>query len=432
MSKLALFGGPRTLPRARPQARLCPEYPLAERFAEYVGAAHGLLVGSGTAALVSALLGVGVGPGDEVITVAHSWFCTATSILLVNAVPVFVDVDPDTFTLDPARLEERISPRTRAILAVSLYGQPADYDAILAVARRHGLPVVDDACQSTGAAIGERKLGSVADVTAFSFAGKPLSSSGGGIVTTNDRSFFERAMLGGQHPSFLSTRARDENVARFASTGGYGHNLRIDPQCAATAYQELERLDAMNEARRANARHLSRRLRALACIQVPVERPGSHHVFHMYTGKFDGTALDLTRAEFVDAMNAEGIWTLTYVSSANFLKTTSGEAFDAGPLHRRHLFQELARTGRCGPFQFPAGVRPDYSAGSLPVTERLVDVEFNIPQRHLGPPWGLQTMDLYADAIEKIVENAAEIRDARRRPGGPSRRHHFVVASESD
>src|SRR5690349_21596092 len=93
MSKLALFGGPRAVPRPRPQARLCPEYPLAERFAEYVGAAHGLLVGSGTAALVSALLGVGVGPGDEVITVAHSWFCTATSILQVNAVPVFVDVD---------------------------------------------------------------------------------------------------------------------------------------------------------------------------------------------------------------------------------------------------------------------------------------------------------------------------------------------------
>jgi len=432
MSKLALFGGTPVVPKPRPLARVCAEYPLAQRFAEYVGAKHALAVGSGTAALVSALFGAGVTPGSEVITVAHTWFCTATSILLVNAVPVFVDVDPETFTMDPAKIEERITPRTRAILAVSLYGQPADYDAIMAVARKHQLPVIDDACQSTGAAIGDRKLGSIADVTAFSFSGKPIVSSSGGMVTTSDRSIYDRSMLGGQHPSFIATQARDEQIWSFASSGGYGHNLRIDGQCAERAYQELERLDAINDARRLNARELTERLHGVPQIRVPVVRQGAHHVFHMYTGLFDGTAVDLTRDEFVDALNAEGVWTLTYVSSANFLKTTSGEIFDAGPLHQRHLFRELARHGRCGPYQFPDGVRPDYSTGSLPVTERLATLEFNIPQRYLNPPFDRRTMDLYADAITKVLDNAGEIREERRHAGRLQRRHHFVVASESD
>ena len=119
------------------------------------------------------------------------------------------------------------------------------------------------------------------------------------------------------------------------------------------------------------------------------------------------------------------------MSSANFLKTTAGARFDAGPLHRRHLFQELARHGRCGPYRFPDGVRPDYSAGSLPVTERLVATEFNIPQRYLNPPFDRHTMDRYADAIEKVLENAGEIRDARRSEAKP-RQQHFVTAYESD
>jgi dTDP-4-amino-4,6-dideoxygalactose transaminase len=351
---------------------------------------------------------------------------------LVNAVPIFVDVDPRTFTMDPAKIAERITSRTRAILAASLYGQPADYDAIMDVARRHGLLVIDDACQSVGAAIGDRKLGVVADITAFSFSGKPIVSSSGGMVTTNLRPFYERSLLGGQHPSFISTEAESEEIWRFASTGGYGHNLRMDGHCAARAYEQLERLDLVNNARRANAHHLTGRLRDNPCITVPVERAGAHHVFHMYTGLFDGAAMDVSRDEFVDAVNAEGVWTLAYVSSGNFLKTTSGGPFDAGPLHRRHLFQELARHGSCGPFRFPDGVRPDYSAGSLPVTERLGGVEFNIPQRYLNPPFTRHTMDQYADAIEKVLDNAAEIRDARRRTEGATRRHHFVVASQSD
>ena len=432
MSKLAILGGERTVPKTAPLAQMFLHYPFSQRFAAYVGAEYAVPVGSGTAAIVSALLGAGVRPGDEVITVAHSWFCSATSILAVNGVPVFVDVDPDTFTMDPARIEEQITPRTRAILGVSLYGHPADYARILEIARRRGLVVIDDACQSTGAAIDGKRLGSVADLTAFSFSGKPLSSTGGGMVTTSDRAMFERSLLGGQHPSYIAALAKDPAVWRLASTGGYGLNMRLDGKCAERAYEQLEKLEATNQWRRKNVAHLKRRLAVTPGIKLPIEREGVTHVFHFFTCVFDAAAHPITRDELVDALNAEGVPTMTYVSSVNFLKTPEGEPFSAGPLHLRYLFQELSRTGACGPYRFPDGVRPDYSHGSLPVTERLVEAEFNIQQRFLSPPFDETTMDLYAEAIEKVLRHADDIRAAREQNGGWKRRPTFLVAYESD
>jgi dTDP-4-amino-4,6-dideoxygalactose transaminase len=239
-------------------------------------------------------------------------------------------------------------------------------------------------------------------------------------------------MLGGQHPSFISTQARDESVWRFASTGGYGLNSRLDGKCAERAYEQLLLLDVINDHRRANAHALARLLEGVRGITLPRERKNAHHVFHMFTSLFDSSEYGITRNEFVDALNAEGVPTLTYISSANFLKDAAGNPVEAGPLHRRHLFQELARTGRCGPFRFPEGVRPDYSAGSLPVTERLVDLEFNFQQRCLNPPFDVKTMGLYAEAITKVLDSAGEIRDARNKGALPRRDHNFLVAYESD
>ena len=432
MSKLAMLGGTPVISRRPTMPKMFREYPLTQRFAEYVGVPYALPVGSGTAAIISCLLGVGVEPGDEVLTVSHTWFCTATSILQVGAVPVFVDIEPDTYMMDPAKIEERITPRTKAILAVSLYGHPADYERILPIARKHGLVVIDDACQSVGAGIGSQKLGAIADITAFSFSGKPIVSTGGGMVTTADRTCYERAMLGGQHPSFISTHAREEAVRRFASTGGYGLNSRLDGKCAERAYEQLLLLDTLNAHRRANAQALIELLQGVRGLTLPKERANAHHVYHMFTSLFDGAEYGITRNEFVDALNAEGVPTLTYISSANFLKDASGLPEEAGPLHRRPLFQELARTGRCGPFRFPDGVRPDYSAGSLPVTERIVDHEFNFQQRWLNPPYNRETMTLCAEAIRKVLDNAGEIRDRLVRGALPARNHTFLVAYESD
>lgn len=427
---LALFGGDPVMPAHRPLAKMFREVPLAERFAEYVGARHALPTSSGTTALISSLIGAGVEPGDEVITVSFSWYSTATSILQVGAVPSFVDIEPDAFGMDPARIEERITPRTRAILAASLYGHPADYEGILAVARKHGLVVIDDACQSVGACLGGQALGVVADLTAFSFSGKPIVSTSGGMVTTDSTVYYERAMLAGQHPSFIATHARNPDVWRFASTAGYGGQVRLDGRSAERAYEQLERLESANTCRRANAQALTRRLREIPGIRPPIEREGARHVYHMYTGLFDGSSHGITRDEFVEALNAEGVPTLAYVSSVNFLRTPDGTPHAAGPLHRRALFQDLSRTGRAGPFRLPDGVCPDYPSLVLPVTERCVAEEFNIPQRALGSPFTESTMQGYADAIEKVLSHARDIIAAR----GSDRPRHvpFLMAHESD
>lgn len=431
MSKLALFGGKPQVSTPPQLAGMYREEPFAERFAAYIGSRHALPAASGTGALCAALIGAGVRPGDEVITVSHTWFCTATSILAVGAVPVFADVEPVTFTLDPAEIERRVTPRTRAVLGVSLYGHPARYDLINPIAKRLGLVVIDDACQATGAAIEGRKLGLWADVTAFSFSGKPLVSTGGGAITTDDRMIYERAMLAGQHPSFISTHAKNPAIHAFAATGGYGMNNRIDGGCAQRAFAELEKLDAINEWRRANAHHLVNRLRGLPGITPPTAAPGAFHVYHMFTFLFDGSAHGLTRDEVMAALLAEGLPAIAYIGGANFLKDLKGRAWAPGPLHRRPLFQMLAREGRCGPYILPDGPRPSLEA-PLPVTERLTATEINLPQKWINPPFGRARMDEYADAIEKVMTNLDELRDAKARGALPTGKHNFLTSCESD
>lgn len=429
MSKLALFGGKPSVSPSPQLSKLFPDVPFADRFAAYCGVQFGLPCSSGTSAIMSALLGAGVEPGDEVITVSHTWYCTATSVLGLNAVPIFVDVEPETYMMDPDRIEAKISSRTKAILGVSLYGQAAAYDRINAIARKHGLKTVDDACQSTGAMLHGQKTGALADLSAFSFSGvKPLSSSGGGVVTTDDRDAFERAMLGGQHPSYISMRARNPEILELASTGGYGNNWRLDGFCAVRAFEFLERLDVINAYRRENAHYLSARLAKVPGITPPVQREGAYHVYHQWTGLFDPEVHGISRQEFVDALYAEGVPVSQYVSMRNFVKDAEGRPWTPGPVHRRPLFQRLLRDGKCGPYVLPEGATPDWEA-ELPVTEALSATEFNLGQRDLNPPFGKARMDEFADAVEKVLEHAAEIRDHR--PRGYEAEHHFLVSCEA-
>lgn len=430
--RLALFGGPRAVDPSPRLSSLCEQVPLAQRFADYVGVRHAVPMANGTAAIMCALIGAGVEPGDEVLTVSHTWFSTVTAVLAINAIPVFVDVDPVTFTMDPARVEEKITSRTRCILAVSLYGHPAAYDLLVPMARRHGLTVVDDACQSTGAALHGRRLGAHADITAFSFSGKPIVSTGGGMVTTDHQQMYERSMLLGSHPSYLSTHLTDPELHRLAATGGYGMNLRLDAQCAVRAYEQLERLDVINQARRANAQKLNMLLAGVSGLIVPAERSGAHHVYHMWTMILDEEMTGLTRREFLDALVAEGVPAIAYTSGVNFLKHVDGSPWEAGPVHARPMFQMLRKTGRCGPYRFPDGVRPDYRLGTLPITERLERTEVNIPQRWINPPFADERMERYAEAICKVLANADEIRERCRSERPYAAPHNFLLCHESD
>jgi dTDP-4-amino-4,6-dideoxygalactose transaminase len=254
-----------------------PEVEALEReLAASCQAAYGISVGNGTDALELALRAVGVGPGDEVITTALSFFATAEAIAVIGAVPVFVDIDEATYNLDPALITSQITPRTTAILPVHLYGQPCDMEAIGCVAREHGLKIVEDCAQAIGAKDGGRAIGSFGDAAAFSFyPSKNLGAYGdGGLVLTSDLKIAERVR---------QLRSHGDPKRRFVHET-LGRNSRLDELQAAMLRVKARHLEAWTEARRRGALRYAELLRRhrLEHLHPPVERPGSRHVYHVY------------------------------------------------------------------------------------------------------------------------------------------------------
>ncbi len=244
-----------------------------DEFAAFCHTRHAVGLGNGTDALWLALLGLGVGAGDEVITVPNTFIATAEAISLCGAKPVFVDIDPKTYTLDPSLLEAAITPRTRAIIPVHLYGQMADMDPIMAIANKRGLFVIEDACQAHGAEYKGRRAGSIGHAGCFSFyPGKNLGAWGeAGAVTTNDRALAEKMMM-----------FRDHGQETKYNHAIIGWNARMDGIQAAVLRIKLRRLDAANAARRA---HAARYLEALSGVEGLVVEPAAdygQHVYHLF------------------------------------------------------------------------------------------------------------------------------------------------------
>jgi len=249
---------------ARGRYILGPNLQAFEReFAEYCGAAHGVGVGSGTDALHLALRALDIGPGDEVITSPFTFIATAEAISLVGATPVFCDIDPRTFNIDPAGIEPVISERTRAILPVHLYGQPCDMDQIMELASAHGLAVVEDCAQAVGATFRGRRVGTFGDLGCFSFfPSKNLGAMGdGGMVVTDHPQYFERVEMLRRHGGRV--KYHHEVV---------GVNSRLDELQAAVLRVKLRYLDTWNELRRSHAQRYNRLLSGLTAVQCPAER----------------------------------------------------------------------------------------------------------------------------------------------------------------
>lgn len=242
-------------------------------FAAFCRAQQAIGVGSGTEALWLALLALGVGSGDEVITVPNSFMATAEAITYCGATPVFVDIDPETYTMDPARLEEAITAKTRAIIPVHLFGQTADMDLILEIARRHGLPVIEDACQAHGAEYKGQRAGSLADAACFSFyPGKNLGAFGeAGAVVTNNAALAEKIRI---------LRDHGQHLRYYHSMVGW--NCRMDGIQAAVLRIKLRHLDRANEARRRHAAYYNEALGLQEQIRRPLEAACNRHVYHIY------------------------------------------------------------------------------------------------------------------------------------------------------
>ena len=298
-----------------------------ERFAAFVGAPHGVAASSGTTALHLALLGLGIGPGDEVITVSFTFTATVSPILHVGARPIFVDVDPATFTMDPSGIEAAITPRTRAIIPVSLYGQPADMPAIIEIAERHGIPVIEDACQAHGASLDGRSSGAWG-MGVFSFyPTKNMTTGEGGIITTNDPGFAERTRLLREHG--MRERYRPDIL---------GYNFRMTDVHASIGLPQLEKLPAANARRQAIAARYTAEMRG---VITPAVRPGATHVYHQYTLRVG------RRDEFAEALTGLGVGSNVYYPV---------------PVHRQRPLVELGLGGAV-----------------LPVTERLTDEILSVP-----------------------------------------------------
>jgi perosamine synthetase len=316
-----------------------------EAFASYIGVAHAVATSSGTSALHAALLAAGIGPGDEVIVPSFTFIASATSVSMCGAQPVFADVDEETFTLDPASAEDLITPRTRAVMGVHLFGQPFDIPAVSALCREHGLLLIEDACQAHGSTFRGRRVGSFGQLGCFSFyATKNMTTGEGGMVTTNDAGLAGRIRLlinHGQEEKYLHTHL--------------GYNYRMTDIGAAMGLVQLGKLDALNGKRVANAGYLDEHLTEEGLI-TPSVRPGSSHVYHQYVVKVEKGAR-LRRDGLMQALAERGVGTAVHYPR---------------PVHDQPLYR--GRQGR-GPCPVSAGLAS--SVLSLPVHPLLTESDLS-------------------------------------------------------
>jgi dTDP-4-amino-4,6-dideoxygalactose transaminase len=245
---------------------------LEKEFAQFCGAQYGVGVSDGTSALQIILRAMDIGPGDEVITVSHTFIATAEAIVLAGAKPVFVDIYPDTCLMDVTQVEQKITPRTKAILPVHLYGQTVDMDPLLEIAARHHVKVIEDACQAHGATYNGRRAGSLGDAAGFSFYySKNLGALGeGGFITTSDPEIYRKARM-----------IRDHGSERRYYHDLIGVNGRLDEIQAVVLRAKLAHLTEYNQLRRGHAQKYKKLLAGLP-VAAPTEWEGNEHIYHMY------------------------------------------------------------------------------------------------------------------------------------------------------
>src|SRR5258706_11433085 len=298
----------------------------------YGGCPHAREVSSGTAALFLSLVAIGIKPGDRVLTSPMTWIATAAAAVTLGAEVDFVDIDPETCNLDAGELDAKITPNTKAIIPVHLYGQCSDMDAILAISRNHNIAVVEDACHAVGAEYKGRKAGSMGLTGCFSFhEQKNISTLGeGGMVVTDDPAIFERVALYRSHCTRVygrSTKYCSIDESRFPQGNRFwwqdfddcGYNFRMTDVQGAVGIIQLKKLDALNQKRIENAAKLSAGLQDVPWITLPVVKPSSKHVFHLYPIQIDATKFGRGKDDIIYSMLHErGVKVGTHYTPLHF------------------------------------------------------------------------------------------------------------------
>jgi dTDP-4-amino-4,6-dideoxygalactose transaminase len=356
-----------------------------EAFASYQDARFGVACNSGTTALRLALLAAGIEEGDEVIVPPYTFVATASAVVEANGVPVFADIEPNTFNIDPEAVEQAITSRTKAVIPVHFAGQAADMERIVEIARRRGLMVIEDAAHAHGATWRGKKLGSIGEMGCFSFqSSKNLTSGEGGMVLTS----------GAEHERLLRAY---HTCGRFPERAWYEHHLiggnyRMTEFQGALLLAQLARLESQTQIRNANGLHLNARLGRIPGIRPLTRGHGeTRHSYHLYIFRYDAEAFDdVPRDRFLAALEAEGI-------------PCSG-GYATG-LYAQPLFADRA----FGPFGGARRARPDlrYDPADFPVCEQAcAEACWLFQALLLGTP---EDMNDIARAIEKIYENRAEL-----------------------
>lgn len=346
-----------------------------EKFSQFVGTRYGVTCVNGTAALEIALRAMGIGKGDEVIVPAYTFIATASACMLVGADPVFVDIDPNTYNIDPGQIEQAITAKTKAIIPVHISGCPANMDEIMKVASKYNLLVLEDAAQAHGAEWKGVKVGSIGDMASFSFqASKNINAGEGGAITTNNKKFADMAW------SLM-------NVGRVKNGGWYDHpilgwNYRMTEFQAAILLVQMERIEEQMEKREENAKYLVEGLKKIGGVDPLAPDEGvTKHAYHLFIFRYQGEEFkSVKKDEFIKALNAEGI------------PASSGYV----PLYKFPAILEWPYKGR------------DYKDVYLPATEKACYEEgIWLPQNVLlGPK---EDMDDILSAITKVKDNIDEL-----------------------
>lgn len=328
---------------------------LEEKFAEYIGTKYAIATNSGTAALHIALSAAGIGTGDEVIVPALTFFSTATSVIHNNAIPIFADIDPEIYCLDPNDVEKRMTDKTKAVIPVHLYGHPAEMDSIMEIAEARNLLVVEDAAQAHGAEYKGKKVGSIGHVGCWSFfATKNMTTGEGGMITTNDSDIAEKARIIRSH----GMTSRDDHMV-------LGYNYRMNEISAAIGLVQLSKLDKFNEIRTKNSMYLLKGLKGVEWFGLPRIKPYVKHAFFWCPVQVDEEKLGMKTKDLRARLRERGVEVRhRYVA----------------PLYKQPmLLNQNAYPKKC-PFSCPFyGRKIDYSQFNCPNAEKITGKMIGLP-----------------------------------------------------
>jgi dTDP-4-amino-4,6-dideoxygalactose transaminase len=360
---------------------------LEKAWADKFGVKHAVSVNSATSGLYAAVGAAGISPGEEVIVAPYTMIASATAAVVYGGIPVFADIDPDIFCITPDSIRERITPYTKAIIVVDLFGHPGDMDEIMDIAKEHDLIVIEDAAQAPGATYKGRNAGTLAHMGVFSLNyHKTIHSGEGGIVVTDDDELAERVRLIRNHAEVVVGNKGTKNLINMI-----GFNLRMTEIEAAIANEQLKKLEKLLVPRIEAADYLTECLQMFSGIQTPVVRPGVRHGYYLYVLRYDESKTDVPRKKFVAALNAEGIPMV--------------EAY-VKPIYLEPMYQQRVAFGKDGyPFTYPGYEgNVSYDKGICPVTERMYYQELMFTNVcHAGVQ--KEDLDDMVNAFYKLYDN---------------------------